>query len=131
MMMIITGQAASKDSQINTAHRPVVLRIRGNLVQQVGVDMPITTFQAFCLCHIYDTWYGNANSLFVAQCMWPVMVSHARKKGIGVAGTSDYEPQKEEAWEAWAKDEGPSCSRRSKAVLTVQSAAGPHTMSCS
>ncbi|WVQ79633.1 hypothetical protein IAT38_001733 [Cryptococcus sp. DSM 104549] len=83
----------------------LVQKIRGALVQECGFDMPISTLQAFCLCHAHDTWYSTAESQFVAQCMWPVMVAHSRKKGIGVLGKPDSETHQEEAWAAWAKDE--------------------------
>ncbi|OCF31984.1 hypothetical protein I316_06370 [Kwoniella heveanensis BCC8398] len=83
----------------------LVQRIRGTLVQGCGLDMPVSTLQAFCLCHVHDTWYSTAESQFVAQCMWPIMVAHSRKKGIGVAGRPEHEVQEEEAWAAWAKDE--------------------------
>ncbi|WVQ99764.1 hypothetical protein IAU59_006906 [Kwoniella sp. CBS 9459] len=83
----------------------LVQRIRGTLVQGCGLDMPVSTLQAFCLCHVHDTWYSTAESQFVAQCMWPIMVSHSRKKGIGVVGRPEHEIQEQEAWTAWAKDE--------------------------
>ncbi|KAK8864734.1 hypothetical protein IAR55_001990 [Kwoniella newhampshirensis] len=83
----------------------LVQKIRGVLVQECGLDMAISTLQAFCLCHVHDTWYSTAESQFVAQCMWPVMVAHSRKKGIGVLGKPDSEVRGEEAWSAWAKEE--------------------------
>ncbi|ORX35551.1 hypothetical protein BD324DRAFT_657108 [Kockovaella imperatae] len=103
-MMAITGSihlpAASRPDL-----RKVVQRIRGSLVQDCGLEMPVSTLQAFCLCHVHDTWNGTNESLFVAQCMWPVMVAHSRKKGIGVVGPIENEVQEEQAWAAWAKDE--------------------------
>lgn len=93
-------------SPVQKDFRRVAQRIRGVLVQDCGLDMPIPTIQAFCLCHVYDTWYGTSETLFIAQCMWPVMVAHSRKKGIGVMGKSDMDAQEEVAWAAWAKDEG-------------------------
>lgn len=86
----------------------LVQKIRGVLVQECGLDMPISTLQTFCLCHVHDTWYSTAESQFVAQCMWPVMVAHSRKKGIGVVGKPENEIHQEEAWAAWAKEEGES-----------------------
>ncbi|WWD16949.1 hypothetical protein CI109_101381 [Kwoniella shandongensis] len=83
----------------------LVQKIRGVLVQECGLDMAISTLQAFCLCHVHDTWYSTAESQFVAQCMWPVMVAHSRKKGIGVLGKPDSDVRGEEAWSAWAKEE--------------------------
>ena len=104
-MMAITG-SVHLPAQSRPDLRKVVQRIRGSLVQDCGLEMPITTLQAFCLCHVHDTWNGTNESLFVAQCMWPVMVAHSRKKGIGVVGRQETEAQEEEAWAAWAKDEG-------------------------
>lgn len=86
--------------------RKLVQKVRGILVQECGLEMPLSTLQAFCLCHVYDTWYGSDESMFVAQCTWPIMVAHSRKKGIGVAGRLETEIQEEEAWTVWAKDEG-------------------------
>jgi hypothetical protein len=84
-----------------------VASIRGKMVQNCGLEMPITTLQCFTLCHVYDTWYGTSDSQFIAQCLWPVMVAHSRKKGIGVVGKTDEDdPQEEGAWATWAKDEG-------------------------
>jgi hypothetical protein len=103
MMMIIVGSVHITPRR---DFRYTVQEIRGQLVQHCGLDMPISTLQAFCLCHVHDTWYGNKESQFVAQCMWPIMVAHSRKKGIGVAGRPEHEAQEEEAWAAWAKDEG-------------------------
>ena len=84
----------------------VVRKIRGDLVQQCGYEMPVTTLQAFCLCHVHDCWYGTLESQFVAQCMWPIMVAYTRKKGTAVVGRAENEADEEEAWVAWAKDEG-------------------------
>lgn len=106
LMMIIVGAMKTSTPRDYSA---IVARIRGVLVQNCGLNMPITTLQCFTLCHIYDTWFGTADSRFVAQCMWPVMVAHSRMKGIGVAGKSEIEgTQEEEAWALWAKDEGTS-----------------------
>lgn len=99
MMMVITGNKAPH-------YVETVSSIRGQLVQHCGFEMPLSTLQAFCLCHVYDTWYGTKESQFVAQCMWPVMVAHARKTGIGVVGRPEHDLQEEEAWTTWAKDEG-------------------------
>ena len=103
-MMYIVGSTHLSSRPV-LSHRKTVQRIRGVLVQDCGLDMPISTLQAFCLCHVHDTWYSTTESQFVAQCMWPVMVAHSRKKGIGVVGRPDNEAQEEEAWAAWAKDE--------------------------
>ncbi|RXK38273.1 hypothetical protein M231_04446 [Tremella mesenterica] len=103
IMMVIIGASASHT--ITQNFRSVVKRVRGQLVQQCGLDMALSTLQTFSLCHMHDVWYGNAESLFEAQVMWPIMVSHARKKGIGVAGPPDHEARGEEAWAMWAKDE--------------------------
>nr|XP_019046728.1 hypothetical protein I302_05482 [Kwoniella bestiolae CBS 10118]OCF25658.1 hypothetical protein I302_05482 [Kwoniella bestiolae CBS 10118] len=104
VLMIIVGSVHSSSN-----HKPqfskLVSKIRSMLFQECGLEMPISTLQSFTLCHVYDTWYGNSESLFVAQCMWPVMVAHSRKKGIGVLGKPDLESQQEEAWTNWAKEE--------------------------
>lgn len=104
MMMVIVGAMKRPQAQ-DYSH--IVARIRGVLVQNCGLNMPIETLQCFTLCHVHDTWFGTADSQFVAQCLWPVMVAHSRKKGIGVVGKTDLEgSQEEEAWSLWAKDEG-------------------------
>ncbi|WVQ77851.1 hypothetical protein IAR50_007548 [Cryptococcus sp. DSM 104548] len=102
IMMAIVGSVHMSPRRI---FAPLVSKIRGTLVQGCGLDMPVTTLQTFCLCHVHDTWYGTAESQFVAQCMWPVMVAHSRKKGIGVVGKPETEVHQEEAWTAWAKEE--------------------------
>ncbi|ODN72778.1 hypothetical protein L202_08213 [Cryptococcus amylolentus CBS 6039] len=102
IMMAIVGSVHMSPRR---SFLPLVSKIRGMLVQGCGLDMPVTTLQTFCLCHVHDTWYGTAESQFVAQCMWPVMVAHSRKKGIGVVGKTDTEVHQEEAWAAWAKEE--------------------------
>jgi hypothetical protein len=112
MMMVIVGSVHSSPSgSPRRDFRITVQEIRGQLVQHCGLDMPISTLQAFCLCHVHDTWYGSRESQFVAQCMWPIMSAHSRKKGIGVAGRPEHEAQEEEAWAAWAKDEGEQTHR--------------------
>lgn len=104
IMMVITGSAHLSTPRVN--YHKMIQKIRGALTQGCGLDMPITTLQAYALCHVYDTWYGTSESLFIAQCMWPVMVAHSRRKGIGVIDPPDREGfQQEEAWSAWAKDE--------------------------
>ncbi|RSH89100.1 hypothetical protein EHS25_002766 [Saitozyma podzolica] len=108
MMMVIVGSVHSSHPPSGSPRRDfriTVQEIRGQLVQHCGLDMPISTLQAFCLCHVHDTWYGSRESQFVAQCMWPIMSAHSRKKGIGVAGRPEHDAQEEEAWAAWAKDE--------------------------
>ena len=122
-MMAIVGSVHLPDRSKIPDMKKVVQRIRGTLVQDCGLEMPITTLQAFCLCHVFDTWYGTSESLFVAQCMWPIMVAHSRKKGIGVVGKSENEAQEEEAWTAWAQDEGTSPSHLHLHPL------GPHKLS--
>ncbi|WVF71094.1 hypothetical protein IAT40_005891 [Kwoniella sp. CBS 6097] len=102
VMMSILG-SVHLTPRLDFSH--LVQKIRGTLVQGCGLDMPVSTLQAFCLCHVHDGWYSTAESQFVAQCMWPIMVAHSRKKGIGVAGRPENEVQEEEAWTAWAKDE--------------------------
>ena len=110
LMMIIVGCQHTPDKR---DFIKVVARIRGVLVQNCGLEMPITTLQCFTLCHVYDSWYGTSDSQFTAQCLWPVMVAHSRRKGIGVTGKTDGEgPQEEEAWAAWAKEEGKSFRHR-------------------
>ena len=104
IMMYIAGSTHTA-SRPDPSHRKIVQRIRGVLVEHCGLEMPISSLQAFCLCHVYDTWYSTRESQFVAQCMWPVMVTHSRKKGIGVVGRPEHEPQEQEAWASWAKDE--------------------------
>lgn len=102
--MIIVGSMTTADKR---DFIKIVARIRGVLVQNCGLDMPISTLQCFALCHVHDTWFGTSDSQFTAQCLWPVMVAHSRKKGIGVTGKNDGDgPQEEEAWAAWAKEEG-------------------------
>lgn len=97
--------------------RALTHHVRGVLVQNIGLEMPISTLQAFCLCHVHDTWYGDGETQFVAQCMWPVMSAHSRKKGIGVAGKTgagdgagagkdEGGEGQEGRWKRWAKDEG-------------------------
>ncbi|WWC62269.1 uncharacterized protein I303_104865 [Kwoniella dejecticola CBS 10117] len=104
ILMIIVGAVHTTYPRRKESSR-IVMQIRGMLFHECGLEMPTSTLQSFTLCHVYDTWYGNAESLFVAQCMWPVMVAHSRKKGIGVAGKPDLDAQGEEAWASWAKDE--------------------------
>lgn len=104
VMLVVVGSVHLPGKRKD--HRRIVSRIRGALVQECGLDMAITTLQAFTLCHIYDTWYGTSESLFTAQCMWPIMVAHSRKKGIGVLDRPEVDDvQEENAWAAWAKDE--------------------------
>lgn len=112
VMMAITG--AAHFPQPRPDYAKTVQQVRGALVQQCGLEMPITTLQAFCLCHVYDTWYGTSESLFISQCTWPIMVAHSRKKGIGVQDASKRSPvsdldgieeEAENAWTAWAQDE--------------------------
>ena len=104
LMMVITGSVHLSSPRVD--YRQTVLTIRGALTQRCGLDMPISTLQAYTLCHVYDTWYGTSESLFVAQCTWPVMVAHSRRKGIGVIDRPGPEDiQGEEAWTVWAKDE--------------------------
>jgi hypothetical protein len=123
MMMVIVGSVHSSHPPSGSPRRDfriTVQEIRGQLVQHCGLDMPISTLQAFCLCHVHDTWYGSRESQFVAQCMWPIMSAHSRKKGIGVAGRPEHDAQEEEAWAAWAKDEGgPRIAHRSHQVVQV------------
>lgn len=111
-MMAITGAAHFPHPRPD--YSKTVQQIRGALVQQCGLEMPITTLQAFCLCHVYDTWHGTSDTIFLAQCTWPIMVAHSRKKGIGVQDASkrttpsDMDGIEEEAelkWIAWAQDE--------------------------
>ncbi|WWD03172.1 hypothetical protein V865_001219 [Kwoniella europaea PYCC6329] len=108
VLMIIVGSVHSLptlDIGQKKDFSRLVSKIRSMLFQECGLEMPISTLQSFTLCHVYDTWYGNSESLFVAQCMWPVMVAHSRKKGIGVLGKPETESQQEEAWTNWAKEE--------------------------
>nr|XP_019007466.1 uncharacterized protein I206_07724 [Kwoniella pini CBS 10737]OCF46247.1 hypothetical protein I206_07724 [Kwoniella pini CBS 10737] len=104
ILMIIVGGVHTTYPRRKEFSR-LVIQIRGMLFHECGLEMPTSTLQSFTLCHVYDTWYGNAESLFVAQCMWPVMSAHSRKKGIGVLGKPDLDAQEEGAWAAWAKDE--------------------------
>ncbi|KLT43774.1 hypothetical protein CC85DRAFT_224843, partial [Cutaneotrichosporon oleaginosum] len=104
IMMAVTGAVhwnhpRRDDGQLVRTVRAVLLK------DHCGLDMQLSTLQAYTLCHVYDTWYGDTESLFVAQCMWPVVVSHSRKVGIGVAGASTPEGQGAGAWIAWAKEE--------------------------
>ena len=104
----------------------IVRTIRGDLVKQCEFDMPVASLQSFCLAHVWDTWHGSTETQFVAQCMFPVMVSYTRKKGTGVQGRAEEEVDEEEAWGAWAKDEGgpallldADTLERRRAVFTV------------
>jgi hypothetical protein len=111
LMMIIVGAMKTAKARDFSA---VVSRIRGVLVQNCGLDMPISRLQCFTLCHIYDTWFGTFDTLFTAQCMWPVMVAHSRKRGIGVVGGMDPElPEEEATWAIWAQAERESAWRSS------------------
>jgi hypothetical protein len=104
-MMAITGkvhQAPLRD------YRSTVSRIRGLIVQSLTLEMPNTTLQTFMLCHVHDTWFGDSDTQAIAQCMWPIMVTHSRKKGIGVAGPIHAGDLAEQEWTAWARDEGKS-----------------------
>jgi len=108
-----------------------VASVRGRMVQNIGLDMPNSTLQCFTLCHVYDTWYGTSDSLFISQCLWPVMVAHSRKKGIGVLGKTVIDsPQEEEAWAAWANDEGMSLITTVYPSLTYKNADEQYTASC-
>ncbi|GMK59692.1 hypothetical protein CspeluHIS016_0802980 [Cutaneotrichosporon spelunceum] len=104
VMMAITGAVHWKRPRRHDGK--LVRTVRANLLKDhCGLDMHLSALQAYTLCHVYDAWYNDAESLFVAQCMWPVVVSHSRKVGIGVAGTSSPEGHDAGAWVAWAKDE--------------------------
>jgi hypothetical protein len=102
VLMLIAGSVHSANRQ---DFAPLVASLRGQLVQQCGTDAPVSIFQAFALCHVFDTWYGNQESLFVAQNFWATVVSHSRKKGIGVQGGSNGEGEAE-IWANWAQGEG-------------------------
>ena len=104
IMMAIVGSVHLSAARKN--FRPIVQRIRGQIIEQYKFEMGVETIQTMCLCHVFDTWYGTSESQFVAQCMWPMMVAYSRKKGIGVTGRSETELHGEAAWSAWAKDEG-------------------------
>lgn len=104
-MMAVTGA-------VHSTLRPrrddglLVRTVRANLIKDhCGLDMELSTLQAYTLCHVYDSWYGDTETLFIAQCMWPVVVAHSRKVGIGVSGGSAPEGHGTAAWVAWAKDE--------------------------
>lgn len=105
IMMAVTGLARGGGSRRDD--RGLVRRVRARLVEdKLGLDMDLTTLQAYTLCHVYDVWHGDMESLFVAQCMWPVVVAHSRKQGIGVAGVNAPEGGRDlSGWVAWAKDE--------------------------
>lgn len=102
VLMLVTGSVHSANRQ---DFSPLVSSIRGQLVSQCGMEAPVSIFQAFALCHIFDTWYGNLESLFIAQNFWANIVGHSRKKGIGVQGGSSGDGE-DEVWANWAKGEG-------------------------
>lgn len=105
LMMAITG-AVHSPSRPRRDDGAVVRAVRANLIKdRCGTEMELSTLQAYTLCHVYDSWYGDAETLFVAQCMWPVVVAHSRKVGIGVSGGSAPEGHGTAGWVAWAKDE--------------------------
>jgi hypothetical protein len=104
VVMAVTGAVHWNRPRRNDGK--LVRTVRANILKDhCGVDMQLSALQAYTLCHVYDAWYGDTESLFVSQCMWPVVVAHSRKVGIGVAGTSSPERQGAGAWVAWAKDE--------------------------
>ncbi|BEI93448.1 uncharacterized protein CcaverHIS019_0510760 [Cutaneotrichosporon cavernicola] len=104
VMMVVTGAVHSDRPRRDDGK--LVRTVRSNLLKDhCGLDMQLSALQAYTLCHVFDTWYSDTESLFVAQCMWPVVVSHSRKVGIGVAGSSSPQGQGVGAWVAWAKDE--------------------------
>lgn len=104
-MMAVTGTVHST-SRPRRDNGQLVRTVRANLIKDhCGLEMELSTLQAYTLCHVYDTWYGDTETLFVAQCMWPVVVAHSRKVGIGVSGGSAPEGHGTAAWVAWAKDE--------------------------
>lgn len=105
VMMAVTGLARSTHGT-RRDDRGLVRRIRARLVEdRFGLEMDLATLQAFTLCHVYDVWHGDTETLFIAQCMWPVVVAHSRKQGIGVAGVHAPDGRGAAAWVAWAKDE--------------------------
>lgn len=104
VMMAVTG--AVHWNRPRRDDGKLVRTVRANLLKDhCGLGMQLSALQAYTLCHVYDAWYGNAESLFVAQCMWPVVVTHSRKVGIGVAGIASPEGHDAGAWGSWAKDE--------------------------
>ncbi|WOO83376.1 Nicotinate catabolism cluster-specific transcription factor [Vanrija pseudolonga] len=108
IMMAVTGAAQRRrgGSGAPRDDRRLVRRIRARLVEdRCGLEMDVATLQAYTLCHVYDVWHGDAETLFVAQCMWPVVVAHSRKQGIGVTGRVAPEGHTAAVWAAWAKDE--------------------------
>lgn len=104
ILILIDGSVHSTNRQ---DFAPLVAEIRSQLVRECGSDAPVSIFQAFALCHIFDTWFGTQESMFVAQCVWSMVVSHSRKKGIGVQGGNAGDGE-DELWSNWAKAEGTS-----------------------
>jgi len=106
VMMAVTGMVRGTGPTARRDFRRLVQRIRARLVEdRFGLELELSTLQAFTLCHVYDVWHGDTETLFVAQCMWPVVVAHSRKQGIGVSGAAPPDGHGAAAWYAWAKDE--------------------------
>lgn len=105
-MMVVTGMVRGSGPNARADHRRLVRRIRARLVEdRFGLELELATLQAYTLCHVYDMWHGDMETLFIAQCMWPVVVAHSRKQGIGVSGAVPPAGHGAAAWYAWAKDE--------------------------
>jgi hypothetical protein len=94
--------------------REIVRKVRGELVADLALAMPISSVQTFCLCHIHDMWMSTTEAQLVAQCTWSVMVVHSRRKGIGTGTKVDVADEdmavsaEDVEWLKWAKDEGES-----------------------
>lgn len=108
VMMAVAGAVHRKDVP-RRDDRALTRRVRSRLVEdRFGLEVELATLQAYTLCHIYDVWYGDTETLFTAQCMWPVVVAHSRMQGIGAIGAqtpSDHQHHGSDAWQNWAKDE--------------------------
>jgi hypothetical protein len=106
VMMAVVGMVRGQAAKGRRDYRRLVRRIRARLVEdRFGLELELSTLQAFTLCHVYDVWHGDTETMFIAQCMWPVVVAHSRKQGIGVSGAVPPDGNGVAAWHAWAKDE--------------------------
>jgi hypothetical protein len=92
----------------------VVQRIRGQLIAELSLTVPISNLQTFFLAHLYDVWMSTSESLTIAQCTWGTMVILYRRKGIGVGtqgfsstSNADHDFDLDAIWRSWAKEEGP------------------------
>ncbi|BEI85619.1 hypothetical protein CcaverHIS002_0510200 [Cutaneotrichosporon cavernicola] len=70
VMMVVTGAVHSDRPRRDDGK--LVRTVRSNLLKDhCGLDMQLSALQAYTLCHVFDTWYSDTESLFVAQCLHP------------------------------------------------------------